>query len=114
MSTGFGKRLVPAALLAALACGPGGCNEFSRNTDWQYGAAYHKVFDNQKLNPDAGAEGTPVTGYDGQKAVNTMGQYQNKPKSAKSAAKGGSGGGTTINNVFGPGPAKGSGEGTDN
>ena len=91
MFTGTITHLAPALLLAAALC-LGGCNEVTRNSDMQFGESFHKVFANQKLNPDAGAEGTPVEGFDGQKAVNTMGQYQNKPKSTNSATKGGGSG----------------------
>ena len=93
MTTGMKARLV-AVLLAAVACGPAGCNETVRNSDLQFGESFHKVFANQKLNPDAGAEGTPITGYDGQKAANAVGQYQNKPAAPKTGGKGGGGGGT--------------------
>jgi hypothetical protein len=100
MFTGTITHLAPALLLAA-ALGLGGCNEFSRNSDMQFGTSFHKVFANQKLHPDAGAEGTPVEGFDGQKAVNTMGKYQNKPASPKAAGKGG-GSGTTDAMLFTP------------
>jgi len=83
-----------SALAALLACGTGGCNEVTRNSDTHFGESFNTVFTNQKLNPDAGAAGTPVTGFDGQKAANTMGQYQNKPAPIKAGSKGGGGGAT--------------------
>jgi|GEM_PF-1245884 len=91
-----------SALVVLLAFGPGGCNEVTRNSDMHFGESFHKVFANQRLNPDAGAEGTPVTGFDGQKAVNTMGQYQNKPAPPKSGAKAGGGTGMTDAVLFTP------------
>jgi hypothetical protein len=91
-----------SALAALLAFGPGGCNDVTRNSDTHFGESFHTVFDNQKLNPDAGAEGTPVTGFDGQKAANSMGQYQNKPAPVKAGAKGGGGGGMTDAVLFTP------------
>ncbi|MEF3698166.1 hypothetical protein [Desulfolutivibrio sp.] len=90
------------ALVALLACGPGGCNEVTRNSDTHFGESFHTVFTNQKLNPDAGAEGTPVAGFDGQKAANTMSQYQNKPAPIKAGSKGGAGGGATDAVLFTP------------
>ncbi|QLA13989.1 hypothetical protein [Desulfolutivibrio sulfodismutans] len=80
-----------SALAALLVCGIGGCNDVTRNSDMHFGESFHTVFANQKLNPDAGAVGTPVSGYDGQKAANTMGQYQNKPAPVKAGAKAGGG-----------------------
>ncbi|QLA20658.1 hypothetical protein [Desulfolutivibrio sulfoxidireducens] len=85
--------------VAALACGLSACNDVQRNSDMHFGESYHQVFSNQVLNPDAGDEGTPVTGLDGKKAVNIVGGYQNKP----SPAKGGkSSGGATDAVLFTP------------
>ncbi|MFZ5812327.1 MAG: hypothetical protein ACOY4F_09815 [Thermodesulfobacteriota bacterium] len=72
-----------------LACGLYACNDVQRNSDMHFGESYRQVFANQKLHPDAGTEGTAVEGLDGQKAVNIVGGYQNKPaptKGGKSAA----------------------------
>ncbi len=91
-----------AALVLAAVCGLSGCNEVTRNSDMHFGESFHKVFANQRLNPDAGAEGTPVTGFDGQKASNTMGNYQNKPAPPKSGGKSEGGSGMTDAVLFTP------------
>ncbi len=72
-----------------LSCGMFACNGAERNSDMHFGESYRQVFTNQKLHPDAGTEGTAVEGLDGQKAVNIVSGYQNKPaptKGGKSAA----------------------------
>lgn len=72
-----------------LSCGLFACNGVERNADMHFGESYRQVFANQKLHPDAGTEGTAVEGLDGQKAVNIVSGYQNKPaptKGGKSAA----------------------------
>lgn len=98
-----GTSLVFAsALVVLLAFGPGGCNEVTRNSDMRFGESFHKVFANQKLNPDAGAEGTPVIGLDGKKAANTMGQYQNKPAPPQGGGKAAGATGMTDAVLFTP------------
>lgn len=50
-----------------------GCRT-DNQTGWDYGRAYHTVFENQKLDPNAG-DGTPVTGLDGKVAAGAYARY---------------------------------------
>ncbi|QLA17090.1 hypothetical protein [Desulfolutivibrio sulfoxidireducens] len=86
--------------VAALACGLSACNDVQRNSDMHFGESYHQVFSNQVLNPDAGDEGTPVTGLDGKKAANIMARYQNWPSPPKGNKE--SSGGATDAVLFTP------------
>ena len=56
--------LIAAALAATLA----GCQAEKESVGWDYGKAYHTVFENQKLDPAAGDD-SPVVGMDGPRAV---------------------------------------------
>lgn len=56
-----------------------GCRTDSQ-TGWDYGRAYHTVFENQKLDPNAG-DGSPVLGLDGKVADAAYTRYKEaKPK----------------------------------
>ncbi len=85
-----------------VSCGLFACNGAERNADMHFGESYHQVFTNQKLHPDAGAEGTAVEGLDGQKAVNIVGGYQNKPASTKGGKSAGGTSGPTNAVLFTP------------
>ncbi len=83
------------AWVVALSFGLCACNGAERNKDMPFGESFRQVFANQRLNPDAGAEGTPVTGLDGKKAANIVGNYQNKPAPAKGGKSSGASSGST-------------------
>ncbi|KHK02262.1 hypothetical protein [Desulfovibrio sp. TomC] len=55
--------LLAAALAAVLA----GCQAEKEPLSWDYGKAYHTVFENQKIDPAAGDD-SPVLGMDGARA----------------------------------------------
>jgi hypothetical protein len=68
---------IMAFVLAGLLAG---CQTDSQ-LGWDYGRAYHAVFENQKLDPQAGDD-TPVVGMDGKVAAATYTRYENaKPPS---------------------------------
>jgi len=56
--------LLAAALAATLA----GCQAEKEPLSWDYGKAYHTVFENQKIDPAAGDD-SPVLGMDGTRAA---------------------------------------------
>jgi hypothetical protein len=55
-------------LAAALAATLSGCQSDKQALSWDYGKAYHTVFENQKIDPAAG-DGSPVLGLDGTRAA---------------------------------------------
>ena len=67
--------------LAVLAGGAmAGC-QVDKQYAWDYGRAYHTVFENQKLDPSAGDD-TPVAGMDGAVAAAAYKRYEEaKPES---------------------------------
>lgn len=68
--------IVAAALVGLMAA----C-QVDRQYSWNYGRAFHTVFENQKLDPAAGDD-TPVTGLDGTVAATGYTRYQKaKPES---------------------------------
>jgi len=68
------KILVRIAILAALAAALAGC-QADKQLSWDYGRAYHTVFENQKLDPHAGDD-SPVVGMDGEKALSAEDRYE--------------------------------------
>ncbi len=79
------KRLTFAALAVTTALLVG-C-EADKQMNWDYGKAYHTVFENQKLNPNAGDD-TPVVGMDGSRAAL---MYERHEKTAPEKKEQGSG-----------------------
>ena len=68
-------RRFPWIMAAAVGLGLlAGCN-VDKQYNWDYGRAYHTVFENQKLNPDAGDD-TPVAGINGRAAVAAQKRYE--------------------------------------
>ena len=59
--------IVMAALMA-------GC-QADKQLSWDYGRAYHTVFENQKLDPKAGDD-SPVEGLSGVKAASAYDRYE--------------------------------------
>lgn len=49
---------------------------------WDYGRAYHTVFENQKLEPTAGDD-TPVMGMDGKVAASAYKRYEETKPASK-------------------------------
>ncbi len=75
-------RAMAVAMLLALAGLGAGCQAEKQRT-WDYGRSFHTVFENQKLNPQAG-DGSPVVGMDGQRAASAYERYVAKaPAEAK-------------------------------
>ena len=67
---------IMALVLTGLLCG---CRT-DNQTGWDYGRAYNTVFENQKLDPNAG-DGSPVLGMDGKVASSAYTRYgEAKPK----------------------------------
>lgn len=72
----------PWIAAAAVTCGLlTGCN-VDKQYNWDYGRAYHTVFENQKLNPAAGDD-TPVTGLNGTVAVAAQTRYEEAKPAAE-------------------------------
>lgn len=69
-------RMVMIVVGAALVlCG---CqDDAQKKSAWEFGRAYHTVFESQRLNPEAGDD-TPVAGMDGKKAMAIHDLYQRK------------------------------------
>ncbi|MHC1789954.1 hypothetical protein [Solidesulfovibrio sp.] len=62
------RLTVPLALAAVLAGTLAGCQTTDRDLAWDYGKAYHTVFENQKIDPAAGDD-SPITSMDGTRAA---------------------------------------------
>ena len=56
------------ALAAALAGSLAGCQTTDKEMTWDYGKAFHTVFENQKVDPKAG-DGAPIASMDGTRAA---------------------------------------------
>ena len=71
-----------AIAMVVLAGFLAGC-QTEKEIGWNYGQAYHTVFENQKLDPKAG-DGTPVTGMNGTVAAAAYVRYEEtKPTEAE-------------------------------
>jgi len=57
-----------AVLAGALVGSLAGCQTTDKEMTWDYGKAYHTVFENQKLDPNAGDD-TPIASMDGTRAA---------------------------------------------
>ncbi len=77
--------LTPALFLLPLLAGCGGKDE---TRGWEMGEAYHTVFENQKLNPDAEPDGGMVEGLDGEKAKAAYIRYEKDEIGKKKKGKG--------------------------
>ncbi|WP_300161980.1 hypothetical protein [Solidesulfovibrio sp.] len=76
------KRVAAAlALMALAALALAGCQAEKERT-WAYGESFHAIFENQKLDPRAG-DGSPVTGFDGDKAAQAYDRYEKAKPSEK-------------------------------
>jgi hypothetical protein len=62
---------IMAVVLAGMLAG---C-QTDNQVGWDYGRAYHTVFENQKLDPGAGGD-TPVVGMDGKVATAAYTRYE--------------------------------------
>jgi len=72
------KALAATLIAAFMVVGLAGCLEsLSKKDDpgWKYGDSYHTMFDNQKLNPQAG-DAAPVEGLEGVKSNVIYDRYQ--------------------------------------
>lgn len=56
------------ALATALAAALAGCQTTDPQLNWDYGKAYHTVFENQKVDPHAGDD-SPITAMAGTRAA---------------------------------------------
>jgi len=61
------KTALVAVLAATLGGGLAGCQTTDKEMNWDYGKAYHTVFENQKIDPSAGDD-TPIASMDGIRA----------------------------------------------
>ena len=60
--------IIAAALVGMLAATLTGCQAEKESVGWDYGKAFHTVFENQKIDPHAGDD-TPITSMDGTRAA---------------------------------------------
>lgn len=67
------KRWTLALALATMALATG-C-QADKSMSWDYGKAYHTVFESQKFDPQAGDD-SPVVGMDGAKAGLAYDRYE--------------------------------------
>lgn len=68
---GLALGLILAGFLA-------GCQTTDKSMSWDYGRAYHTVFESQKIDPNAGDD-TPIASLDG---VRTASAYERLEKAA--------------------------------
>jgi len=71
----YGKAIAATLFAAFVLAGAGGCADTPDKPGWEYGESYHSMFENQKLNPQAGAA-TPVEGLEGVKSNVIYDRYQ--------------------------------------
>lgn len=71
----YGKALAAALIAAFILIGPVGCADTPDKPGWEYGESYHTMFENQKLNPQAG-DAKPVEGMEGAKSTVIYDRYQ--------------------------------------
>ena len=71
------------ALAAALAAALAGCQTTDKEATWDYGKSFHTVFDNQKVDPNAG-DGSPIASMDG---VRAAAAYERMEKAAPAEKK---------------------------
>ena len=62
-------------LMAVAMAGLMAACQADKQLSWDYGRSYHAVFDNQKIDPNAGDDG-PVEGLSGVKAASAYDRYE--------------------------------------
>ena len=77
------RKTALAVALAALVGSLAGCQTTDKEMNWDYGKAYHTVFNNQKIDPSAGDD-TPIASMDGTRA---QAAYERMEKAAPEEKK---------------------------
>ena len=81
------RKTAALAVLAALVGSLAGCQTTDKEMNWDYGKAYHTVFENQKLDPGAGND-IPIASMDGTRAASAYERLEKAAPEEKKASGG--------------------------